>query len=192
MKKTFEKEVPEGYRTALTVDAKDTRLGIIMNIIALIIAAATVAVTAAIVKPADFIGNFSPGRNFLLAAALIPYMVLHELVHGIAYKLLTKQKLKFGLTLTVAFCGVPDIYVYRRTALIALLAPFVSFTIVFLLLIFLLPEEWDKVYASVMLGLHIGGCCGDLYDTFLYLFKFKAPDTLMRDTGPKQTFYLND
>ena len=56
--------------------------------------------------------------------------------------------------------------------------------------IFLLENAWDKIYAAFLLGLHIGGCTGDLYDTYLYLFKFRSPDTLMRDTGPKQTFYI--
>lgn len=87
---------------------------------------------------------------------------------------------------------MPDIYVYRTPALIALLAPFVVFTIAFGVPLFFLTNEWDKVYCSALLALHVGGCCGDLYDTFLYLFKFKSSDTLMRDTGPKQTFYIKN
>ena len=40
--------------------------------------------------------------------------------------------------------------------------------------------------------IHIGGCVGDLYDAALYLFRFRDPLTLMRDTGPKQSFYLRE
>lgn len=123
---------------------------------------------------------------FLLA--LIAYLVLHELAHGAAYRTLTHQKLRFGISPSAAFCGVPDIYVYRRTALISLLTPFVLFIPVFLIPAFLLPNAWDKIYVLFLFAMHIGGCSGDLYDTALYLFKFKDPATLMQDTGPKQTF----
>lgn len=187
--KTFEKELPTGYKEALTVDAKNTKFGIIINVAAIVPLVLIVGATYFVVKPMDFFENYSMLRNFILLVSMAVYIVLHELVHGLAYKLLTKQKLKFGMSLTVAFCGVPDIYVYRTPALIALLAPFVTFTIVFGLAVLLLPNDWDKVFASVLLGLHVGGCGGDLYDTILYLFKLKDPETLMRDTGPKQTFY---
>ena len=90
----------------------------------------------------------------------------------------------------MAFCGVPEIYVYRRAALISLLAPFTVFTVLFGGAALLLPDAWDKVYAAVLLGLHLGGCAGDLYDTLLFLTRFRDPRTLMRDTGPKQTVYL--
>ncbi len=120
--------------------------------------------------------------------ALIAYLVLHELAHGAAYRTLTHQKLRFGISPSAAFCGVPDIYVYRRTALISLLTPFVLFIPVFLIPAFLLPNAWDKIYVLFLFAMHIGGCSGDLYDTALYLFKFKDPATLMQDTGPKQTF----
>ena len=123
------------------------------------------------------------------AAAMLAYIILHELVHGIAYKLLTHRKLTFGLTATVAYCGVPDIFVYRSTALIALLAPFLLFSLVAGLAICFLSAPLDRFLAAVFLGLHVGGCVGDLYDTLLYLTRFRSPDTLMKDTGPTQYFY---
>ena len=122
--------------------------------------------------------------------ALIAYIVLHELVHGAAYKLLTGQKLTFGITLTVAFCGVPEIYVYRRASLIAVLAPFVVFTVLGVVLLAVFPGAWTRFFLLIFLGLHIGGCSGDLYNTWLYLTRFKDSRTLTRDTGPVQTFYV--
>ena len=85
---------------------------------------------------------------------------------------------------------MPDIYVYRRASLISLLAPFTVFTVVFGVLTALLPDPLDQTCMAVILAIHIGACAGDLYDTALYLFRFRDPRTLMRDTGPKQTFYL--
>ncbi len=192
MKKTYEKTLPEGYREALVIDAGKISLGIILNIIAAVIMISTAAISYFIIKPDDFFENYGIIKNLIFVLSIFLYMVLHELVHGIAYKSLTREKLKFGLTLTVAYCGVPHIFTYRKTALTALLSPFVVFSVIFLLLTFILPNEWDKFYSSLLFALHFGGCVGDLYVTFLYLFKFKSPDTLMQDTGPKQTFYIKN
>ena len=189
MKKSYEAELPCGYTEKFTIDAKSKKTAIIMNIACLLITAAIIAVAYIIIKPTAFFGNYSFARNIIFIAAIFLYIILHELVHGIAYKLTTGRKLTFGLTISVAYCGVPDIYVYRKTALIALLAPFVVFIPVFLIPALLFTNAWDKLYCTILLAIHIGGCVGDLYDTLIYLFRFRSPDTLMRDTGPKQTFY---
>ncbi len=191
MSKTFEKELPDGYREVKTVDAKNKKFIIKMNIAVILFMILFMIAALMIIEPtADSYDNDTsyPGVIYIL---LLPvYIVLHEIVHGIAYKVLTHQKLTFGMTLSVAFCGVPDIYVYRKTALIALLAPFTIFTVIFGAAIFLLNNSFDKLYMSFVFAVHFSGCFGDLYDAFLYLFKFKDPETLMRDTGPKQTFYI--
>lgn len=190
MKKRYEKTLPDGYQEVYCIDAGNNKTGVILNVAALVITAVITLIFAVIIKPSDFFWNYSILRNVLMIVIMIAYIILHELVHGAAYKALTKQKLSFGLKLTAAYCGVPDIYVYRKTALIALLAPFVIFIPVFLVPVFLFDNAWDKMYSAFLLALHIGGCSGDLYDTILYLFRFKDPNTLMRDTGPKQTFYV--
>ena len=125
-------------------------------------------------------------KTAVFMVAVSAYIVLHELLHGAAYKLLTGRKLTFGLTWSVAYCGVPDIFVYRSAALVA---PFVVFTVVFLLAVLLIADPVSQYMAAFLLATHLGGCVGDLYDTGLYLFRFRDPDTLMQDTGPKQTFY---
>ena len=74
----------------------------------------------------------------------------------------------------------------------ALLAPFVVFDLVFgaLAVWFFFLHPIFYLGALVLLGLHVGGCCGDLYVTLLFLFRYRDPNTLMRDTGPEQTFYI--
>lgn len=187
--KYFEETLPEGYVTAFKVNATNKKTAVLLNIACLVVTAAVIALAYASIRPSDFSDNFRLSSYLLLAAAMLCYIVFHELVHGLAYKIMTKRKLKFGIALSAAFCGVPDIYVYRRTALISLLAPFTVFTVIFSLSAVLLHNEWDKLYAMILLGIHLGGCVGDLYDTFLYLFRFRDNSVLMRDTGPEQTFY---
>ncbi len=186
--KHFEKQLPEGYKQIFVVDAKNTKLAVLFNLVALVIAVAVCVPAYFIIKP-NFskLGTLKP---VLLCTVMCVYIVLHELVHGAAYKLLTKEKLTFGITLSVAFCGVPNIYVYRKASMIALLAPFVAFLFVFGGLMIGLTDPWLQFFSAILLGLHVGGCSGDLYVTFLYLFKFKDETTLMQDTGPKQTFYV--
>lgn len=198
--KNYELELPQNYKLVKTIDAKNAKIGIVLNLIALAVAVACIVGAYFIVGvPLDELIDFSNNhglydiiRLVVFLAVMVVYVILHELVHGAAYKALTKQKLTFGLTLTVAFCGVPHIYVYRKTALIAVLAPFIVFLPVFLVLCFVLPTALDKILASVMLGMHVGGCSGDLWVAGLLLFKLRDKTTLMNDTGPKQTFYVID
>lgn len=190
MQSTFESELPEGYHVIYEVDANNKKTAVLLNIVALAVTAICIYLSFLTVRPINFFDEYSLARSVIFIAAMLVYIVLHELVHGAVYKILTKQTLTFGLTLSVAYCGVPNIYVYRRTALIALLAPFVIFIPVFLLPAIFLPDAWDKLYSLILLSLHLSGCTGDIFDVLLYLFRFKDNTTLMRDTGPKQTFYV--
>lgn len=193
--KNYELTLPQGYEPIFVVDAKNKRTGIVMNIVCFIVVLATLVVAWLVLKQ-DVLQSVEKMsrtdfslRWVAFVVLFIAYILLHELTHGVVYKAMTKQKLTFGLTLTVAYCGVPNIYVYRKTSLCALLAPFVVFLPIFLVAIFLLPNALDKMIACFMLGNHVGGCCGDLYGTWLFLTKFTDSTVLMQDTGPKQTFF---
>lgn len=190
--KNYELQLPEGYRPVLVVDAVDRKTAIVLNVLALVLTLAGGLAAVFIFKPFSHFESSSIIGAPVSVVIMLAYLVLHELVHGAAYKLLTGRKLSFGFKGTVAYCGVPDIYVYRRAALISLLAPFVVFDIVFLTAAVLLYGSFNGFLAAMLLAVHIGGCAGDLYDTYLYLFKLRDSSTLMRDTGPKQTFYTKD
>ena len=125
---------------------------------------------------------------------MIAYMVLHELTHGAVYKVLTKEKLRFGITWSAAFCGVPDIYTYRDTALKSLVAPLTLFSVILIPLLVWLYQVDPGWYLTVgiIFALHFSGCIGDMYMTVLFLTEFKDPATLMRDTGPEQWIYMKD
>ncbi len=195
--KNFETELPQNYKQVKIIDAKNAKISVVLNLIAL-------AVVLACVLGAYFIIGVSYDeliagetnivhnviRTVVFFVIAVSYIILHELVHGAAFKILTKQKLTFGITLTVAFCGVPKIYVYRKAALIAVLAPFVVFLPVLITLCFVLPSALDKMLAAFLLGMHLGGCCGDLWVAGVLAFKYRNNAVLMNDAGPTQTFYL--
>lgn len=197
--KNFEKELPENYKLVKIIDAKEAKIGILINVIALAVLLVCMVTAYFIIGvPLKEMFKVEEGKNpffnlfkvLIWGILLIVYIILHELVHGLVYKITTKQKLTFGFTLSVAYCGVPKIYVYRKTALLAVLAPFVVFLPIFLVVCFLLKNPLEQMLAVALLGMHIGGCSGDLWVTGVLLFKLRDRKTLMNDTGPKQSFYV--
>lgn len=193
----FERELPAGYVQVYHINAKDKKIGIVLNLIALAILAAVMLISAIPVMLADGV-DFSVRLIPLLVGyavffvSMILYIVLHEAVHGIAYKSLTGERLTFGLSWSCAFCGVPNIFTYRKTALIALAAPLVTFTVILLPVTVCLWFVHPLAYfaSALILGLHLGGCCGDMYMILLLCTKFKQRALLMKDTGPEQFLYL--
>ena len=200
--KNFERELPSGYKQALYINAKEAKFGIIFNLIALVVLAVVMVLAVLALHLSD---RLMPGimdmeptemlvAYFIFIAVMIAYVVLHELVHGIAYKTLTGEKLTFGMSWSCAFCGVPHIFTYRKTALIAVVSPFAVFTVLFIPILILLYFVNPLYYLmmAVIFGLHLGGCSGDLYVLYLLTAKFKDKKTLMRDTGPEQYFYVTE
>ena len=198
----FERELPAGYKQALYINAKNAKFGIIFNLIALAVLAVVMVIAFLSLHLGgklsyDILDMEYP--QLLLAygvffVAMIGYIVLHELVHGIAYKGLTGEKLTFGMSWSCAFCGVPHIYTYRRTALISVVSPFAVFTLLMLpllVILYFISPLYFLIVAFVF-GLHVGGCSGDLYVLYLLTAKFKNKKVLMRDTGPEQFFYVPD
>ena len=193
--KTFERELPKGYKIATVMDASKGRFAVVFTLISflfLIIAVAAMALPF-VFEPEDIDDLPYLSVSFLLGmVASFVYIVLHELVHGAAYKRLTGEKLTYGFTFTCAYCGVPKIFTYRRTALIAVLAPFVLFSLI------LIPALVVAYYVSfglylalgVLFAMHFSGCSGDVYVAALLLFKYKDTRVLMNDTGPKMALLV--
>lgn len=196
--KACETSLPENYREVYHIDATNKKTGVLLNLCSLLPVIGMLLVFACTVSAKDFgldeLENF-PKLLFLLGGLLLGifvYVILHELTHGVVYKLLTKQKLTFGLSWSCAYCGVPNVYVYRKTAILALIAPFALFTVILLPLTIVFA--FFNVYLYILFGfvfaMHLGGCSGDLYMLGLLLFKYKNPALLLRDSGPEQWLYL--
>jgi len=188
---TFERAVPEGYKEVYHIDAANKKTGLLLTLASLLIAALLIFFFFSTLNNVAI--DFSQFMKYYLVVlvSLLVYMVLHELTHGAVYKILTKEKLRFGITWSAAFCGVPDIYTYRDTALKSLVAPLTLFSAILIpLLVWLyhVDQGW-YLAVGVIFAMHFSGCIGDMYMTALFLTKFKDPATLMRDTGPEQWVY---
>ncbi len=187
----YYKELPEGYKEVYCIDAKKDSLGILLNVIGIAIALVLIVgiYFAKFGVRFDFEFGFELSLALIaLALSLFAYLVVHELTHGLFYKLLTKQKLRFGLTLTVAYCGLKEGYVNKKTCLLAVLAPLVIHSIWMILLIIFLPANIWALMVIMLFALHFGGCVGDMWVAFMLIFRFKST-VLTCDDGPCQRFY---
>ena len=198
--KYYYNDLPEDYVKDYEIDAKSAKFTVIYGIILnLLLTIGTIALCIVIKKISfndikDYY-NLKPHiillSLFILMVSMVAYIVLHELTHGLFYKIFTREKLTFGLTLTVAYCGVPKLYVRKWPMFITTLAPFVTFIFVFGLPVIFIDNIMFYSVFSLLLGFHVGGCVGDLYGATIMLFKYrKNKDLLINDTGPKQTYYI--
>ena len=195
MNRYYEEQLPEGYSEALVIDANDKKQGMRFQIAAVVSAAALINVFF-FLYALPRLGEIAAGFTVIKCIGFVPayplYVVLHELTHGLVYKILTGKKLTFGFKPPSASCGVPDIYTYRITSLLSLSAPFTVYSILFLALFFTLGDPFSKALVLLLLALHLSGCTGDLYGIGLYLFRFRSPSVLRRDFGPKQVYYTKN
>ena len=183
-------ELPENYKLDKTIDMKKMSTNIFLNVLNILF----VIISFLILIPLKFkeikIDNLIELSivMFIALIGFIIYIVLHELTHGIFYKIFTKQKLTFGVSLTYAYCGVPNIYVRKKEAIIACLSPLIIFSIIFLTLIFILPPNYINLSIIILFSFHFGGCSGDIYLSLILLTKYDK-DTYIKDTGPTQYIY---
>lgn len=188
------KELPEEYVVDKVIDAKgDMKVKVLFTIGSFVLFGLVFACFIPyLIKnfPTEMVRNEMVLSWLLLMISMLLYIVLHELTHGIFYKIFTKEKLTFGLTLTVAYCGVPNLYLKKIPAVVSAIAPFVVFSIVFGIPLFFISNYLYFTVLAILFAAHISGCIGDLYCVMLLLFKYKGKDVLVNDTGPKQTFYI--
>lgn len=193
--KNYETKLPEGYQPVYQIDAKDRKTAWILNITSLPLCGVVavplfVWLNISTGKPLYELLDLGIFHYLILIVIYIVYIFAHELTHGAAYYALTRQPLTFGTSLFVAYCGVPEIYVYRKPALIAVLAPFLTYSILFALgLVLSVSLAW-KVIWIMAIAVHVGGCVGDLWVAIVLMTRFRRRDQLLaRDVGPKQIFY---
>lgn len=187
--------LPEDYGEIYSLNLqKDKRTAIIVNLLALAIAA-VMAVSMNFFVPVTSVFDMSGGivRYFLRLAALIVlmvlYMFLHELVHGIAMKLCGTKRVKYGFTGLYAFAGSEDYYDKKSYIFIAL-APIVLWGTVLAAVNFFVPTEWFWIVYMIQL-INISGAAGDLFAAVK--FSRMPKNILIQDSGVNmRVFYIGN
>ena len=181
--------LPEGYREILSVDMKkDKKLFLLLNGLSLLIGA-VFGVPMHFYIPFTTLGMGGQKAYYIHIAVLFVgmflYIILHELVHGIAMKLCGTKKIKYGFTSVYAYAGSDDYYSKKPYVAIAL-APIVVWGVILGIINALVPMEWFWVVYFIQL-INLSGAAGDLYVTAKFA---KLPkDILIRDYGVAMKVY---
>lgn len=186
--------LPEGYREIYAVDLqKNTKIAVLVNGLAIVIAALLI-VPMCFAVPLHTMFRAGEGMTGILVkygvmlGALIVYMVLHELVHGIAMKLCGTKKVKYGFTGMYAFAGSEDFY-DRKAYIFIALAPVVLWGIVLAVINPLVPVDWFWIVYFIQIC-NLSGAAGDLFVTVRFL---RLPrDILIRDYGVGMRVYSKE
>ena len=183
--------LPEGYGEIYAVNIqKDKKMAIIVNLIAVAIAV-IMAVPMHFVVPFSTVFSMENGlfpyilRFAALIILMFLYLILHELVHGIAMKLCGTKKVKYGFTGMYAFAGSKDYYDKKAYIFIAL-APVVLWGIVLAVINPFVPVEWFWIVYLIQI-MNVSGAAGDLFVTVT--FSRLPQDILVQDYGVSMTVF---
>ena len=185
------KNLPDNYKEIYSIDLqKNKKLAFIVNSIALIIAV-LMTVPMHFVVPITTLFDITDGlgayacRFAVLLLLIVLYMILHELVHGVAMKLCGTQKVKYGFTGLYAFAGSDDYYDKLSYIFIAL-APVVLWGVVLAIINFFISTEWFWVVYILQIT-NLSGAAGDLFVTVK--FSRLPKDILIKDYGVGMKVY---
>ena len=183
--------LPENYRQIFSADMQnDEKKAMRVNVLSGVIVLA-MAVPMHFHVPFFALFDLKEGlpalalRLMVLLGAVPVYMVLHELVHGIAMKAFGTKKVNYGFTGVYAFAASDDYY-DKTSYIIIALAPVVLWGIVLAVINMKVPQEWFWVVYLVQIT-NISGAAGDLYVTAEF---FHLPKViLVRDWGVRMAVY---
>ena len=177
--------LPDDYREIYSIDLqKDKKMSLIVNGLAIVIAA-LLAIPMNFVVPFYTMFNLENGTKDMLIkygvliALMITYMILHEIVHGIAMRICGTKKVEYGFTGLYAFAGSKDFYDIKSYIFIAL-APVVLWGVILGVVNLFVPIGWFWVVYLIQI-VNLSGAAGDLFVTIK--FSRLPKDILVQDYG---------
>ena len=177
--------LPDDYREIYSIDLqKDKKMSVIVNGLAIVIAA-LLAIPMNFVVPFYTMFNLENGTKDMLIkygvliALMIIYMILHEIVHGIAMRICGTKKVKYGFTGLYAFAASKDFYDIKSYIFIAL-APVVLWGVILGVVNLFVPIGWFWVVYLIQI-VNLSGAAGDLFVTIK--FSRLPKDILVQDYG---------
>lgn len=196
MKNIATNTLPDGYILARTLDLRQTKSLILVNLFGLVLLLASwvgFSQLANGLHPGSVDLSFSSDNLvetflsfFTLIAVFVIMLVVHEGFHGLCFWLFTKSRPLFAFKGFYAYAAAPDWYLPKRQYLITGLAPLVGITMICVALMFILPAWWMNPLVW-MLVLNTSGACGDLW--MVYWLLRSPSDVLARDKGDVLEFY---
>lgn len=184
-------ELPCDYKEIFSVDLKkNKKIAVLINGAAAAVALIMIFVMRVFV-PIETLRDLQLGENaglmriVIFAVAVVGYVVLHELTHGVVMKIVGTKNVKYRFNGLYATAGSNDYYDKSGYILIAL-APIVIWGIVLAIANLIVPIEWFWIVYIVQV-MNIGGAAGDMYVTVK--FSGFPKDILIKDYGVRMTVY---
>lgn len=179
--------LPEGYKEYYSINLqKDKKTAILINGTSIIIMALMFFSVNEVFPFVMFLFENGNIKKLMIMFLLLAfYVVLHELMHGIAMKICGTKRVKYGFTSLYAFAGSDDYYDKKSYIFIAL-APIVFWGMVIAVILLLVPADWFWVFYFIQIY-NISGAAGDLFVTVKFLSFPK--DILIRDYGVSMTVF---
>ena len=183
--------LPEGYKEIYAIDLqKNKKIALLVNLLALAIAV-LLAVPMHFFVPIFSMFSMENGlQNYMIRFVVLLvlsflYIILHELVHGVAMKICGTKKVKYGFTGLYAFAGSKDFYDKKSYIFIAL-APVIFWGVILAVINVFVCVEWFWVIYLIQI-FNLSGAAGDLFVTVKFL---RLPsDILIQDQGVGMKVY---
>ena len=174
--------LPRGYRFAGTMDFMRNQAQMKAVVILSLILVVAPLIVGLILVPTGPSWRLMNARWWgwpALAAALVAYIPLHELTHGVAMLALSGVRPRYGLKLPYAYCG-SSAWFDRRSHVITALAPVVLWGVGSLTAALLAPVVWFWPLWILQIS-NLSGSAGDIYCVW-FLLRMDG-DLLIQDTG---------
>jgi hypothetical protein len=187
------RNLPSTYLQSRTLDlASRPGLMILLNVVGLLLffAFGLIFLHLAVAFYPGFTFGISniPALWGILALLLVyaAVLVLHELVHGLFFVILTHSRPHFGIKQMYAYACAPEWYIPRNQFLVVGLAPLILITIAGFLLLPLLGSTLASLTLFAM-AVNASGAIGDLY-TVIWILRFPV-QALVCDHGEKFSIF---
>jgi hypothetical protein len=190
--------LPEGYRSAGTIDIHKKRTLLLISLLGLILMCAfgfLFTDLLAFLRPTDFANHLRDMpfglksillQTLAMLAILVPMLLLHEALHGLAFWIFSRSRPRFAFKTFYAYASLPGWYLPRSQYLVSALLPFTFITVLGVLLLWLLPPTWFIPMLLVMVA-NAAGSVGDLVVAVWLLTRQRG--TLAMDAGDAVTLY---
>lgn len=192
------KALPAGYRLDGKFDLVERKgLALWLNIlggVSIFAYAVIFGSLARALRPADAAsmtqvevsGAQAWGLLIRLVVLTVGMLLLHEAVHGLAFRLFNGEWGTFAFKLLYAYAAAPDWYLPRNQYLVTALAPYLGLSLLGVALMLVLPGAAlpDLLYFLI---LNAAGATGDLVIVAWMLRK--PPDVLVNDYGDGLAVY---
>jgi hypothetical protein len=128
---------------------------------------------------------------WLVVASVVP-ITLHELVHGLFFRILTGQPPKYGLGLGFAYAAAPDWYIAGRPYLLVASGPFLVLTLAGVLILSVVPAP-AILWLLFAMTVNASGAVGDLWVVWRIWRLLQQPGPVwVRDNGAAIAAYRSE